>query len=397
VQNPAAPYFLFATHETEHQVEYQAGWSIPDIFCPGGDPAPGVITCHDEFAIAWSSDEAVDNVERLLATRDEDEARRRYRLCAQKQWNYSAAKQALAHDGWRLQLTPILYRPFDIRWTIYNRHVAVHLRKRVTRQMLAGDNLALLIGKAGQVINQQAWDIVFCTRRISEFNLFRRGGNNLFPLYLTADIDSGEATRRVNLAPAFISELCQRLELRWSDCDSGDLHGTIGPRDIFSYIYAILHSTSYRTRYAAFLRRDFPRIPLVSSRGLLRALCHLGEKLIRLHLEEEEIQPVTIYPVAGENRVEAVSYVSCERDERRGRVWINAAQYFEDVPQAAWSFHIGGYQVCRKWLKDRKGRALSVEEIAHYQRIVAILARTTALMQEIDKAIEDAGGWSENI
>lgn len=393
--HPEAPYYLFAAQEVEHQAEYQAGWGIPDIFCPAGDPAPGIITCHDEFAVAWSRDEAAGRIEWLLATRGEDEARQRYRLCAQEQWNYAAAKQALSDGGWRQQLTPILYRPFDIRWTAYNRHVAVHLRERVTRHMLAGDNLALLIGKAGQVINQRVWDIVFCTRLVTEFNLFRRGGNNLFPLYLAAETESGGITRRVNLAPAFVSELCQRLDVLWSDHERGDFCCTVGPRDVFTYIYAILHSPNYRTRYAAFLRHDFPRIPLPSSLRLFRALCHLGEKLVGLHLVEEGAQPGTIYPVVGENRVELVKYSSSEQNSKTGRLWINSAQYFDHVPRAAWAFHIGGYQVCRKWLKDRRGRALSAEEIAHYQRIVAILAQTTALMQAIDEAIEDVGGWPE--
>jgi hypothetical protein len=211
IQHPLAPCYLFAPQETQHLEEYEAGWSIPDIFRPNGDPAPGIITCHDEFAVAWSRDEAISKVEWLLATRDEDEARQRYRLCMQEQWNYAAAKRALSDGKWRTQLTPVLYRPFDTRWTIYNRHVAVHLRESVTRHLLPGDvegtreNLALLIGKAGQVVSQQTWDIVFCSRLITEFNLFRRGGNNIFPLYLASN--DGQASRDVNLAPDFIADV----------------------------------------------------------------------------------------------------------------------------------------------------------------------------------------------
>ncbi|HLX58497.1 MAG TPA: type ISP restriction/modification enzyme, partial [Ktedonobacteraceae bacterium] len=358
----------------------------PDIFRPNGDPAPGIITCHDEFAIAWMRDEAISKVEWLLATHDEDEARRCCRLCTQKQWNYAAAKQALSDVCWRQQLTPLLYRPFDIRWTVYNRHVAVHLRERVTRHMLPGEggqqNLALLIGKAGQVINQQAWDIVFCTRLITEFNLFRRGGNNLFPLYLSDK--NGQACREVNLAPAFIADVVSRLGLQWLAEGQGDMRQTIGPEDIFSYIYAVLHSPTYRARYASFLKRDFPRIPLTSNLVFFRALCSLGEKLVRLHLMEGEARPTTRYPITGDNRVEQVRYMRCQEDESTGRVWINASQYFEHVPLAAWTLHIGGYQVCQKWLKDRKGRVLSDEEIAHYQKIVAILAETIRLMEEVD-------------
>jgi len=393
IQHPQAPNYLFAPQETQFLEEYEAGWSIPDIFRPNGDPAPGVITCHDEFAVAWSRDEAINKVEWLLATRDEEEARQHYRLCRQEQWNYAAAKRALSGGSWRQQLTPILYRPFDTRWTVYNRHVAVHLRERVTRHMLPGEvadareNLALLIGKAGQVIHQQTWDIVFCSRIITEFNLFRRGGNNIFPLYL--------ARREVNLAPVFIADAVSRLDLQWIAGGEGDLRQTIGPEDIFTYIYALLHSPAYRARYAPFLRHDFPRIPFTSNLALFRALRDVGKKLVRLHLMEGKERPITCYPyhIKGNQRVERVRYAPGAEDETKGCVWINTTQYFENVPRAAWAMHIGGYQVCLKWLKDRKGRTLSVEEMAHYQQIVAILAETARLMEEIDRTIEDEGGW----
>ena len=431
-QYPRVPYYLFAPQETQHLAEYEAGWSIPDIFRPNGDPAPGIITCHDEFAVAWSRDEAISKVERLLATRDEDEARQHYRLCAQEQWSYAAAKRALSDGKWRQQLTPTLYRPFDTRWTVYNRHVAVHLRERATRHMLPDavqggrENLALLVGKAGQVISQQTWDIVFCSRLVTEFNLFRRGGNNIFPLYLASnDGNDGQTSREVNLAPDFIADVVSRLELQWIAGERGDLRQSIGPEDIFSYIYALLHAPAYRARYAAFLKRDFPRIPLTSNLALFRALCGIGEKLVRLHLMEVETSsdtscgcPVRLqphpkgnmagtltrgvatgfstckdYPASGNHCVEQVRYVPREDDETMGHVWINATHYFENVPLAAWKMHIGGYQVCLKWLKDRKGRILSREEIAHYQKIVAILAETIRLMEEIDNVIEQAGGW----
>lgn len=399
IQHPQAPYYLFAPQETQFLEEYEAGWSIPDIFRPNGDPAPGVITCHDEFAVAWSRDEAINKVEWLLATRDEEEARQHYRLCRQEQWNYAAAKRALSGGNWRRQLTPILYRPFDTRWTVYNRHVAVHLRERVTRHMLPGEvadareNLALLIGKAGQVIHQQTWDIVFCSRLITEFNLFRRGGNNIFPLYLARS--DGQASCEVNLAPVFIADAVSRLDLQWIAGGEGDLRQTIGPEDIFTYIYALLYSPAYRARYAPFLKYDFPRIPFTSNLALFRALRDVGKKLVRLHLMEGKERPITCYPyhIKGNQRVERVRYAPCAEDETKGCVWINTTQYFENVPRAAWAMHIGGYQVCLKWLKERKGRTLSVEEIAHYQQIVAILAETARLMEEIDRTIEDEGGW----
>ena len=396
-QHFRSPQYLFASQETRYLEEYEAGWSIPDIFRPNGDPAPGIITCHDEFAIAWNRDEMIEKIEWLLATHNENEARQRYRLCHQKQWNYAATKCTLHDRQWQQQLTPLLYRPFDTRWTVYNRHVAVHLRERVTRHLLPNENqgerrnLALLIGKAGQVISGQTWDIVFCSRIITEFNLFRRGGNSVFPLYLAGD--DSKASRGVNLAPAFISDIVARLGLQWIAEGQGDLQYTIGPEDIFSYIYALLYAPGYRARYAAFLKRAFPRIPPPPNLTLFRALCHLGQQLVRLHLLECEIPFITTYPVPGAHSVERVRYVPHDDGTATGRVWINAAQYFENVPCAAWTLHIGGYQVCLKWLKDRRGRHLSEGEVTHYQKIVAALAETLQVMREIDCAIERAGGW----
>ena len=163
-------------------------------------------------------------------------------------------------------------------------------------------------------------------------------------------------------------------------------------------MYALLNAPAYRVRYAAFLKRDFPRIPLTSNLALFRALCGIGEQLTWLHLMEGETQSITCYPVSGNrnHHVEQIRYVAREDDETMGRVWINATQYFENVPVAAWEMHIGGYQVCQKWLKDRKGRTLKAEEVAHYQKIVAVLTETIRLMREIDGVIEQAGGWPFN-
>ena len=389
--NPQPPFYLFAPQDSRYLAEYQLGWHLPDIFRPNGDPAPGIVTCHDQFAISWTKAEACSKVERFLSTQTEDEARRLFRLCSQDQWQYAGAKSELANGAWRQEVTEILYRPFDWRWTVFNRHVAVHRRERVMRHMLAGENIGLTIGRAGQVIDQHEWDIVFCTRFITEFNLYRRGGNNLFPLYLYTGASSGDC--RANLAAGFITEFTARLGMTWVADGHGDLQQTFGPQDIFAYMYAVLYSPAYRKRYAPFLKIDFPRLPLTSNSALFRALCTLGARLIGLHLMERYPSQITSFPIPGNNIVESVRYTAQSKQTAVGRVWINTRQYFDDVPLEAWNFSIGGYQVCKKWLKDRKGRKLSDDELLHYQQIVAILAETTSLMREIDSVIEKFGGW----
>src|SRR6185437_6513808 len=99
------------------------------------------------------------------------------------------------------------------------------------------------------------------------------------------------------------------------------------------------------------------------------------------------------FPGKGNYMVEKVEYLEPRDAPEQGRVYINKTQYFEGVPPDVWNFHVGGYQVCQKWLKDRKGRTLSFEDIQHYQRAVAALAETITLMEQVDEAIEGCGGW----
>ena|SRR5271157_1664258 len=132
---------------------------------------------------------------------------------------------------------------------------------------------------------------------------------------------------------------------------------------------------------------------LTSNSVLFRALCFIGDRLVGLHLMEQSIPSISGFPVPGDNCVEAVRYIPQSQHNDKGKVWINTTQYFDNVPMEAWKFSIGGYQVCKKWLKDRKGRKLNEEELAHYQQVIAILAETSHLMCEIDEVIEKYGGW----
>ena len=157
-------------------------------------------------------------------------------------------------------------------------------------------------------------------------------------------------------------------------------------------MYAVLHSPTYRSRYAEFLKMDFPRLPLTSNPELFRKLCALGDELVALHLMEKQGTKITSYPAAGDSAVETVRYTEPQGDTK-GRVWINATQYFEGIPKNIWEFHVGGYQVCAKWLKDRKGRKLTYDDLTHYQQIVSALAETIKLMENIDAAITASGGW----
>ncbi len=208
----------------------------------------------------------------------------------------------------------------------------------------------------------------------------------------------------------FVADFAEKLGLEFVPDGRGDLEATFGPEDVFDYIYAVFHSPSYRERYAEFLKIDFPRVPLTSDREKFRKLVRLGGELVALHLLESPLlaRPATRYPVVGDNRVEKgyPKYFAPGEEVgpgsgskggdgdgavlEVGRVYINKSQYFEGLPPQVWEFQVGGYQVCDKWLKDRRGRQLSYDDLTHYQKVVVALKETIRLMEEVDSAV---GEW----
>ncbi len=181
--------------------------------------------------------------------------------------------------------------------------------------------------------------------------------------------------------------------MRFVSDGKGDLQETFGPEDVFDYMYAVFHSPAYRARYAEFLVSDFPYLPLTTNTDLFQALCQLGTRLVTLHTMELFGSALPMYDVTGNNQVERIEYRMTPEEPQRGRIYINGTQYFDGVSPDVWAFQVGGYQVCHKWLKDRRGRALSYEDIRQYQRIVTALEETISLMEQIDEAIEEYGGW----
>ena len=198
--------------------------------------------------------------------------------------------------------------------------------------------------------------------------------------------------RKPNLTPEFVTIVASTIGLEFVPEGTGDLESTFGPEDILHYLYAVLHSPEYRRRYADFLKSDFPRVPMTGDRVLFASLTGLGQHLAALHLMEADADGAPAFPIPGDNRVDKMRYV-LPSDDAPGRVWINGKQYFEGVVPETWSFTVGGYQPAGKWLKDRKGRRLSFDDIAHYRRICAALAETPRIMIRIDETIEAHGGW----
>jgi predicted helicase len=223
------------------------------------------------------------------------------------------------------------------------------------------DNIALCVGRQGGTVGAMSWNVVFISESMVDLNLFYRGGEQVFPLYIIHE-DGGKTP---NFSPRELSSL------------TANLLSEPSPDELLNYIYAVLHSPSYRTENNEFLRIDYPRIPIPTQAEFDR-LVPLGRELRELHLMKSSVidDYDTTFSETGECMVEKIVF----SDEK---VWINKTQYFGNVPEIAWNFYIGGYQPAQKWLKDRKGRKLSDNDLVHYQRIIKILLETDRIMKLI--------------
>ena len=251
------------------------------------------------------------------------------------------------------------------------------------QHFLIGDNVGIVVGR--QCVSD--WRYAFVTDKICEFNLTgtagRFGSGYVFPLYTYNSIDNNLFTRRPNLNMEIVGEIADRIGLTF-EAEPNDNEGAFSPFDLLDYIYGILHSPSYRERFNEFLKVDFPRIPYPADAIEFKRIAKIGEELRKVHLMEIKPSIMTQFNVAGSNVVEAIKITDGDSNDLC-KVWINDEQYFDGVPRIAWEFYIGGYQPAQKWLKDRKGMTLDIDDIMHYQRIISALCKTHELMQQIDE------------
>ncbi len=216
----------------------------------------------------------------------------------------------------------------------------------------------------------------------------------VFPLYIYPEITSNKDIfqtneRKPNLDEKIVAQFAEKIGLKFTPERGDAMHRvfttqpdvtTFAPIDILDYIYAVLHSPTYRETYKEFLKIDFPRVPYPKNPETFWQLVKLGGVLRGLHLMESPTLEnyITQYPENGNNVVGKIKY-------ENGNVYINDTQYFKNVSESAWNFYIGGYQPAQKWLKDRKDRALQFEDILHYQKIIVALTETEKIMAEINE------------
>ena len=361
---PSGPNYEWVVRDEKIREEYTTGFSVADLFPISG---VGFVTARDRMSIKHTKAE-IEKVVNDFQTIDAETLRAKYDLRKDtRDWKVALAKEDVMKHFSEEKLVPISYRPFDTRWTFYTGYSkGFHCmpRGKTMRHFLGGENIGLITVNRSPAETPASY--YFLTKLPLSNGYIRSDSvsiDTVFPICLYLK----DGSRVTNLKKEIVDEIEKVV-------------GKVTPEDIFDYIYAVLHSPSYREKYKEFLKIDFPRVPYPKDVPNFKELIALGAELRSLHLLESPKvnQFITTYPVVGSDNVDKLTY-------KDGNVFINNDQYFGNVPESDWNFYIGGYKPAQKWLKDRKNRNLTNSDIVHYQKIIVALAETERIMREIDK------------
>lgn len=385
--NAAAPYFRWVPYSSESvaavEVEYYKWPSLKEAF---GIVSSGIQTKRDALCIAFSREELWERVQRIHELPTE-RARREFDLGEDgRDWTVAGAKADLKASGLdRKLISKMLYRPFDIRytyWTGVTKGFLAYPRREVMQHIVRKNNVGLIFNR--QIVGDEIshFGVAKFPTCHGTFYLGNKGQDYFAPMYIyeVGPLSKG-AVKSGNFLPSFVKLFGRSIGLDPS---------SMTPEDMFHYIYGVVHSPTFRLRYKELIKLDFPRIPLPRDSALYTKVGDIGRNLASLHLLEGPVldQPQGTY--FGDQRPE-IGRVQWSAST----VWLDGSRAagFRDIPASIWTFRLGGYQVCEKWLKDRKGRTLSTDDIAHYQKIIVAISETIRLMGEIDEVIDAHGGW----
>lgn len=359
--SPHEPNYFFVPKDFSDQGDYEKGFRVKDLFL---DYSTGIKTHRDGFVVDINENTLRERVGKFKDLKYSDgEIASEFGLKDNRDWNLSQARKMAALESEDDFFQHVLYRPFDIRWIYYSPNLIDFDRKAVMTHIQQGSP-ALLTCKQQSTFDFQHVFITESLADICSVSMQTKESTYIFPLYKYDEL--GERTPNLN------KEVVKKLEERI---------GTNSPEDLLNYIYAVLHSRKYRTKYKEFLKIDFPRIPYPKDKEEFSVLARFGKRLQELHLLQisGSHQNIANYDVQqGTDIVEKVTYTD-------SKVYINKDKYFNNIPSAAWNFYIGGYRPAERWLKDRKGVELNSKDIEYYQKIISALVETDRIMNEIDK------------
>ncbi|OYD17518.1 DNA methyltransferase [candidate division WOR-3 bacterium JGI_Cruoil_03_44_89] len=382
--SPKSDFYLFIPRDERLLESYEKYPKITKVFPIN---SVGIVTSRDTFVIKSDREALKRNIRMFRDEKMPDElVRRTFNLKDKSNWKLSDAREKIQKDkNWDKSITPILYRPFDVKWIFYHDAVIERSRKEVMRHMMQ-ENLGLLTCRQQNKVG--FYHTLVCDTIVESCVVSNktREINYLFPLYLYQEKDGSKKRSIRSTVMLFESQADYKvkmpnLSLALVEQLTKAFKETLSPEQILFYIYAVLYSNTYRTKYAEFLKIDFPRIPFTRDYKIFNKMADYGKRLVDLHLlkSTELDPPIAKFQGEGGDRVEKLRY-----DEKQKCVYINQAQYFKGITADIWEYQIGGYQVCSKWLKDRKGRSLSLEDIKHYCKIVTSLQKTIVIQKTID-------------
>ncbi|CAD5949365.1 type ISP restriction/modification enzyme [Planktothrix agardhii] len=392
---PEKPFLFFVPKNNKGSKEYEKGFRVDELFSVN---VTGVVTARDSFVIDFEKPILKKRMEEFSDINFTDDSIRRKFFGNKKEGKYLAGDSR----GWKMVearktiqsfnhndiIQKIAYRLFDDRYIYYHSSMVDWGREKFMYHFINKDNVGIDLCR--QLVTDE-YSHIFVTNKIVDDSFVSnksRERGYVFPLYLYPDNPEQQiiiqtAERIPNLNTEIIKQIAEKLGLTFTN-EKETTENTFAPIDILDYIYAVLHSLTYREKYKEFLKIDFPRVPYPKDQNTFWQLVKLGGEIRQIHLLESSTveKYITQYPIDGDNIVTKPKY-------QDGKVYINNTQYFNFVPEIAWNFYIGGYQPAQKWLKDRKDRKLEIEDIFHYQKIIVALTETDRLMKEIDKiAIE---------
>jgi predicted helicase len=366
IQNPASPNYDFRHVDRAGELEYSKYISVKNLFISSGS---GIKFRKDKLLISTNytkshAKQMVNDVVNL----EKSQLLNKYRIKETSDWQLEDQRKNFINSTDEDYIA-VEYRPFDYRWSYYPLDKINKIiprgdsRHGLMRHMLKNKNLSLNTCRQQSSFDFQHVLISDAPTDMCTVSLQTKETGYAFPLYLYHD----DGTRTPNFNSDELAALTKNLSVEYS------------PEDILDYIYAILHSPSYREKNKEFLKIDFPRVPIIKSDAEFARLVPLGKRLRELHLmKANDIDNYeTTFPEAGDDTVDKIRYED-------GKVYINDSQYFGNVPELAWNFYIGGYQPAQKWLKDRRTRKLKSDDTTHYQRIIKILSETNNVMHEIN-------------
>ena len=382
---PAKPNYLFSFVNEDTMQSYLEGEPLEKIF---DLYSSGIITARDKLTINFDRDVLWEKVRDLTENDSLENIRKRHEIAKDStSWKLVEAIKDLKKSGPNQNnLIPITYRLFDNRHTYYTGKVIgfyTNPRLPVMKHLIDGNNIALSCCK--QVKGSEYYQHVFVTKNIVDSCFISNKTSETgyaFPLYTNfnnSELNYNNKDRVSNLNSIYLKAVSKVLELEYLEVRNVENKRGFSSEDIFDYIYSVLHSFKYRHKYKEFLKIDFPQIPYPKNRDTFWQLVKSGSELRKVHLLESNILETAIstFSTLGSNFIDYLKY-------NEGKVFVNNEQYFEGVSEIVWNFQIGGYKPAQKWLKDRKGRTLTDEEIKHYNKIIVALTETDRIMKEID-------------